>query len=260
MPCQKNNPLPLSERERQPSVARVRRVLASILDHSSEPWRFCSVLVACSGGADSSTLLDALAYLGKSRQIRVEVAHVDHGLRPESAGEADLVRVLSQERGVPFHQLSVGVVAGKGDSVQNAARAARMGVLERLAGERNCDVIAFGHTADDQAETVLMRVLDGATPGALCGILPRSGMRIHPMLGIWRRQTEAYCRAMGIHYLDDPSNENRRYRRVRIRKEVMPVLESISPGAKRRLVVLGARMAYPDQRDLASRVPRERDS
>jgi tRNA(Ile)-lysidine synthase len=98
--------------------------------------------------------------------------------------------------------------------------------------------VALGHTADDQAETVLMRALSGATPRALAGMAPRSGPLVRPLLRLWRRDTLAYCAALGLRPLDDPSNRDPRFLRTRVRHELLPALEAVFPAARRRLVAL----------------------
>jgi tRNA(Ile)-lysidine synthase len=102
-------------------------------------------------------------------------------------------------------------------------------------------VIALGHTADDQAETVLMRLLAGASPAGLPAMAERERGLVRPILRVWRDATAAYCAALGIEPLVDPSNSDPRFLRSRVRDEVIPALEAVFPGARRRLVVLADR-------------------
>jgi tRNA(Ile)-lysidine synthase len=220
-------------------VARVRRAVATGADRRGVVVPGEHVLIACSGGPDSTALLDALARLAPPRSWRLSVAHVDHGLRPGSATEADLVSRLAAERGVAFRALSVQVAPG--GSLQDRARSARHAALRSEASRVGAGVIALGHTADDQAETVLMRALTGASPAGLPAMAERERGLVRPLLRVWRDATIAYCAALGIEPLDDPSNSDPRFLRSRVRHEVIPALEAVFPGARRRLVVLAER-------------------
>lgn len=229
----------LSAEERSPPVARVRRSVANAVDRRGVLVREEAVVVACSGGPDSSALVDALARLAPPRRWRLTVAHVDHGLRPASAGEAEAVSALAAERGLRFHSLRVEV--GAGGSLQDRARQARHDALRALAGRLGATAIALAHTADDQAETVLMRLLSGASPKSITAMADRAGALARPLLRVWRRETLAYCEALGIEALDDPSNADPRFLRSRVRNELLPALEAVFPGARRRLVTLASR-------------------
>ncbi len=226
----------LAPRERVPEVARVRRAAARALDRDGVLRPGETVVVACSGGPDSTALLDALARLAPPRGLRLHVAHVDHGLRPGSAAEAEPVGALAEARGLAFHALRVQL--DPGGSLQDRARSARHGALHRLATEVGATAIALGHTADDQAETVLMRALQGATPRSLRAMSPRDGTLARPLLRVWREQTAAYCAALGLPVVDDPSNADPRFLRSRVRHDLLPRLEEVFPAARRRLVAL----------------------
>jgi tRNA(Ile)-lysidine synthase len=229
----------LAPRERTAAVARVRRAIATAADRRGVVVPSEHVLIACSGGPDSSALLDALARLAPPRGWRLSVAHVDHGLRDGSAAEAGLVARLAGDRGLEFRALSVRVATGA--SLQDRARVARHAALRAEAARVGAGVIALGHTADDQAETVLMRALSGATPLGLLAMAERERGLVRPLLRVWREATVAYCAALGIDALEDPSNADRRFLRSRVRHEVIPALEAVFPGARRRLVVLAER-------------------
>jgi len=218
------------------AVARVRREVARALDRDGLIARGEGVVVACSGGPDSLTLVDALARLAPPRGLRLLVAHVDHGLRTGSAAEAGVVAAAAKRRGLAFEALRVSVE--EGGSLQDAARRARHAVLRDAAARHGATAVALGHTADDQAETVLMRALSGATPRALAGMAARSGALVRPLLRLWRRDTLAYCAALGLAALDDPSNRDPRFLRTRVRHELLPALEEVFPAARRRLVAL----------------------
>ena len=229
----------------------MRREVARALDRDGLIARAESVLVAVSGGPDSTALLDALARLAPPRRLRLHVAHVDHGLREGSAAEAEPVAAAAARHGLGFTALQVEVETG--GSLQDAARRARHAALASLAAELGATAIALGHTADDQAETVLMRAMSGATPRALAGMAPRSGPLVRPLLRLWRRDTIGYCDALGLEPLDDPSNRDPRFLRSRVRHELIPALEQVFPAARRRLVAL----ADGQRRALAAGSPPE---
>jgi tRNA(Ile)-lysidine synthase len=220
-------------------VARVRRAVATAADRRGVIAPGEHVLIACSGGPDSTALLDALARLAPPRRWRLSVAHVDHGLRAGSALEAQMVARLAADRGVAFRAISVHVEPG--GSLQDRARSARHAALRVEAARIGAGLIALGHTADDQAETVLMRALSGASPAGLPAMAERERGLVRPLLRVWREATVAYCAALGIEPLVDPSNADPRFLRSRVRHEVIPALEAVFPGARRRLVVLAER-------------------
>jgi tRNA(Ile)-lysidine synthetase-like protein len=228
----------LAPHERVPAVARVRREVARALDRDAVLQTGEHVVVACSGGPDSTALVDALARLAPPRGLTLTIAHVDHGLRPGSDAEAAYVAKLAEARGLHFHALRVTVDVPKSASLQDRARAARHAALRGLAADLDATAIATGHTADDQAETVLMRALAGATPKALRAMGQRDGILARPLLRVWREQTRAYCAALGLDPLDDPSNADPRFLRSRVRHELIPALEEVFPAARRRLVAL----------------------
>ena len=163
-----------------------------------------------SGGADSLALL----VLAVAAGCRVTAVHVDHGLRPGSAGEAEVVRAVADGLGAAFQAEQADV--DPGPNLEARARVARHRVLGPDA--------ALGHTADDQAETVLLNLLRGAALDGLAGIRP--GPR-HPILDLRRTDTEEVCRANGLEWVVDPSNVDPRLRRNRVRHELVPLLASI---------------------------------
>jgi tRNA(Ile)-lysidine synthase len=229
----------LTPPERTAAVARVRRAVTTAVDRRGVIVTGEHVLIACSGGPDSTALVDALARLAPPRGWRLSVAHVDHGIRRGSAAESERVARLAGDHGLPFRALSVSVAAGA--SLQDRARTARHGALRAEAARVGAGVIALGHTADDQAETVLMRALSGASPAGLLAMAERERGLVRPLLRVWREATIAYCAALGLEPLDDPSNADPRFLRSRVRHEVIPALEAVFPGARRRLVVLAER-------------------
>jgi tRNA(Ile)-lysidine synthase len=220
-------------------VARVRRAVATAADRRMVLRPGERVLIGCSGGPDSTALLDALRHAAVPRGWTLAVAHVDHGIRPGSELDARHVAALAARFDLGFASASVRVEAGP--SLQERARDARRAALRSIAVEQACEVIALGHTADDQAETVLMRALSGGDPMSLGAMRERSEDIARPLLRVWRRDTVAYCEALGLAVLTDPSNRDRRFLRARVRHDLLPALEQVFPGARRRLVTLAWR-------------------
>jgi tRNA(Ile)-lysidine synthase len=205
-------------------LSRVRRTVAD--RRLLEPGDH--VLVACSGGPDSVALLHVLARLAPELGVSVAVASVDHGLRPEAEGEVAWVGRLAGQLGLGFHPLRVTVASGP--SVQAAARQARYGALRGAAASLGARRIATGHTLDDQAETVLARLLRGAGITGLSGIAPRrrDGV-VRPLIDCTREEVRAHLAHHGLAHLQDPSNADPRFERVRLRAEVLPSLAREDP-------------------------------
>lgn len=189
------------------------------------------ILVGVSGGPDSTALLHALVTLASRLEFDVQAACVDHGLRPESAAEATAVARDWQTKGICCDVVSVNVAAAKKAhaSLQGAARDARLEALKALAGERRLTKIALGHTADDQAETVLFRTLRGTGIAGLAGIPYRRDLFIRPLLDVRRAQILAFLHKRNISFVTDPSNANRRFARARIRHDILPLLARENP-------------------------------
>lgn len=215
----------------------VDSIRSAIETHRLLEPRDC-VLVACSGGPDSTALCLALHELAPELDIELCIVHVDHGLRPGSDAEAAPVAAMARRIGRPFRATKVEVVSGGG--IQQAAREARYARLEALAGEMGCARIAMGHTRTDQAETVVHRILRGAGIEGLGAIPWRRGRVVRPLLGVGRPEILAWLRARGEPFFEDPSNDRPEFLRVRIRKEVVPLLESLVPGVEERLAALAS--------------------
>jgi tRNA(Ile)-lysidine synthase len=201
-----------------PAAELVRGLLA----RCTFPEPGTTVTCAVSGGADSSALL----VLAVAAGLQVTAVHVDHGLREGSAAEAGRVRSLAARLGAAFRAETVRLAPG-GD-LEARARAARRAVLPPDA--------LYGHTADDQAETVALRLLRGTGPNGLAAMRPDT----HPLLGLRRRDTEALCAALDLDVLQDPSNTDPRFARNRVRHEVLPLLDDV---AGRDVVPLLCRLA-----------------
>jgi len=205
---------------------------SELLGRCTFPPPGSEVALAVSGGADSLALL----VLAVANGCRPVAYHVDHGLRGGSAAEAEVVRSAAERLGAGFVALQVSVHAGP--NLEARAREARYGVLP--------SGVATGHTADDQAETVLLNLLRGAGPDGLAGM--RRG-RTHPILGLRRAETRRLCSDLALVTVEDPSNAALGFLRNRLRHEVLPSLSAL---AKRDLVPLLARQAghFAEESDL----------
>ena len=181
-----------------------------------------SVACAVSGGADSL----ALMVLALAAGCEVTAVHVDHGLREHSAREADVVAAAAERFGAQFEAHHVDVAPGP--NVEARARAARYRVLPP-------DVLT-GHTADDQAETVLLNLIRGAGLDGLRGM----PVERRPLIAIRRSDTRSLCQSLGLEPVNDPTNDDRSLRRNRVRHELLPMLDSI---AARDVVPIVARQA-----------------
>lgn len=197
-------------------IARFRGDLGRVLGHPLAPAE--TLAVAVSGGADSMALL-ALAHAAFPGQVIA--ATVDHGLRAAAAEEAALVAAWCADAGVPHATLAADRAIGPG-AIQAAARALRYDLLTRWATAAGATIVATAHHADDQAETFLMRLARGSGPAGLAGIRARRALGaltlVRPLLG-WRRATlRGLVEAADIPFVDDPSNRDTRYERVRVRQ------------------------------------------
>jgi len=191
------------------------------------------VVVATSGGPDSMVLLHLLLRLQKLWQLRLHVAHLDHGLRGEEGNrDAEFVRARAERWGLP---VTVGKIEGlrreKG-SLQEAARRARYRFLEGVAQAVRAERIALGHTQDDLAETVLINLLRGSGLRGLAGIPPaRQGCIIRPLIEVSRKEVSIYADAYQIPFVRDSSNAQEDYLRNRIRLKLLPILAEYNPKA-----------------------------
>lgn len=193
------------------------------------------VLVALSGGADSTALAAALAALRDVGRLgEVLAVHVDHRLRPGSEADGEACARLCRRLGIAFEAVAVEVRPA-GDGVQAAARRARYAALAAAAERLGADRIATGHHRADQAETVLHRLLRGTGARGLGGIPPRRGRIVRPLLDRSREEVRAYLRDRGLDHREDPSNATRRYLRNRLRHEALPALGALAPGLEARL-------------------------
>jgi tRNA(Ile)-lysidine synthase len=192
------------------------------------------VVVGCSGGADSLALL-ALAVDYALAPIAV---HVDHGLRPGSEREAGVVADIATRLGTAFDARRVTVAGGA--NFEARARTARYDALEAARVAHGATAVLVAHTADDQAETVLLNFLRGSGSAGLAGMPARRGSVVRPLLAARRADVRAECARRGLVPLEDPSNDDLSFRRNWIRHEVLPLLEQ---GAGRDLTPLLTRQA-----------------
>ncbi len=204
-------------------MAPVDEGFAELLSRCTFPPPGAPLSCAVSGGADSLALL----VLAVAAGCAVTAIHVDHGLRPGSAAEADVVAAVAERFGAAFERRQVSVTSGP--NLEARARAARLEVLPPGA--------ATGHTMDDQAETVLINILRGAATDGMAGM--EAGPR-HPLLGLRRAETHALCAAVGLVPVSDPTNEDPVFVRNRVRHELLPLCAEV---AGRDVVPLLARQA-----------------
>ena len=197
-------------------------MIPDLLARCTFPAAGTAVDCAVSGGPDSLALL----VLAREAGCSVTAWHVDHGLRPGSAAEADVVASAAGRWGAAFEARSAHCEPGPNQEAR--ARAARYGVLP--------DGVLTGHTADDQAETVLLNLIRGAGLDGLAGIDPAR----RPLLALRRHETQGLCREVGLTPVEDPSNLDPAHRRNRIRHELLPLLSDI---AERDVVPVIARNA-----------------
>ena len=194
------------------------------------------LLVAVSGGPDSIALLSLLHRLAQSWELTLTVVHCNYGLRgAESDGDESFVRAFCQERqlSLVIHRPTL-VKRRQRSSLQATARDARYDFMKQLAREVGADCIAVGHTANDQAETVLMWMLRGAGMAGLAGMpYAREDRIIRPLLAATREEVLAYLDHEGLTYRRDSSNEKLLYHRNRIRRELLPVIIRLAPAAVR---------------------------
>jgi len=196
------------------------------------------VLVAVSGGPDSTALLLALREEGHG----VVAAHYDHALQPASGHVADHVRALCQRLGVDalIERRESPLPRG---SVQAGARTLRYEFFERARLQTGADVVAIAHTADDVVEGVVLHLLRGCGLAGLRGMPARRGVFVRPLLSVWRSEVMDYLGRHGVQPLEDPANSNAAYARVKVRREILPALERDRPGIVRRFHGAAARAA-----------------
>ncbi|MEV6607287.1 tRNA lysidine(34) synthetase TilS [Kutzneria sp. NPDC051319] len=184
--------------------------------------------VAVSGGADSLALAAAAQHQARRLNLTVHGLIVDHGLQPGSDKIAETAAEQLKELGLPHVTVLTTKVEGPG-GMEAAARRARYEVLRRALPAEDA-IVLLGHTRDDQAETVLLGLGRGSGPRSIAGMRPLDPPWGRPLLGVTRAQTERACTAQGLAYWSDPHNVDPAFTRVRLRREVLPLLEDVLHG------------------------------
>jgi tRNA(Ile)-lysidine synthase len=205
-------------------ITAVRRYIAQ---HDLIP-RGARVLAAVSGGSDSIALAYILSELGRDGGLQVAgLVHFNHRLRPTADDDEGFVRGVAEVMGVPclVDGADVALRARREHrSIEDAARSARYEWFARARDSAGADVVALGHTRDDQAETVLLRLLRGAGPRGLSGIHPRRGDIVRPLLSCRRAELRAWLTSRGARFVEDETNRDVRIPRNRVRAELLPLL------------------------------------
>lgn len=247
-----------ARRRLHPAVGSARNAVRSALEEAGWPGR---VLVACSGGPDSLALAAAVAHYarrgavrghgGASHPLEVGAVVVDHQLQE---GSGDVARttagVLAQLGLAPVRVVAVDVQSA-GEGPEAAARAARHAALAAEAEAWGAGAVLLGHTLDDQAEQVLLGIARGSGPRALGAMRRVRGLLVRPFLGLRRADTLDVCVAEGLEPWFDPTNEDPRFMRSRVRSAIMPFLEAelgpgVAEGLARTAALLGADADYLD--------------
>lgn len=231
-----------------PSVAAVR---LAVRRTTTDIGPGETVVVACSGGADSLALLAATVFEGARPSWQVVGATVDHGLQEDSARHADRVAAQMRALGVAESVTARVTVEAPGMGPEAAAREARYAVLSQVAERFSARAVLLGHTLDDQAETVLLGLARGSGARALSGMRRAFEVYRRPLLDVTRTDTETACLAEGIEFWTDPHNSDPRFTRPRVRTRVLPMLEDeLGPGVSANLArtadLLRADTAYLD--------------
>ncbi len=191
------------------------------------------VVAMLSGGRDSVCLLDLAAQIAGSSHVHA--LHVNYGLRADTGQDEALCRELCADLGVRLEVVNAGPSPGSGN-LQAWARELRYAAARELAG--GTAEIATGHTATDQVETILYRLAAAPSRRALLGMVEQDGRLIRPLLSYTREQTAAHCRARGLTWREDPSNDTDRFARGRVRNELVPALRRIHPAAEANVLAL----------------------
>ena len=199
-------------------------------------------LLAVSGGADSVALLDLMSGLARELGLSIVVAHLDHGIDPQSARVAESVKALATRSGLPFETTELHLGS---DTSETEARRARYVWLRETQHRRGARYIVTAHHADDQVETILLRALRGSAPAGLAGIRAKSsGGLIRPLLPFSRAELAEYAQARGLPVHDDPANRDPRHLRSWLRTTLLPLLqERLGPALRHDLLAQGRHAA-----------------
>ncbi len=201
-------------------------VEAFLLDPGLEGLRERGFLVACSGGSDSCALLRACAHVASASGFRLEAATVDHGIRPASAADADFVESLCARLEIPCHRIRLEMPL---DAGENALRDARYAFFDECIRSRALGGLLLGHTAEDQAETVLLHLIRGTGLRGLGAMRAVEGNRLRPFLERRKEELQAFLRALGETWREDESNFQEAYLRNRVRRRLIPWMQEENP-------------------------------
>ena len=222
--------------------AFAQEVRRALLSHARVGSR---VLLAVSGGPDSTAMALAVASFAADAGLELGIASIDHQLRPESATETRFVGDLAKSLGIPFFTRRISVSTRT--SVEAKARRLRYAALEAIAREEKFQFIATAHTANDQAETVLLRLGRGSALRGQRAVLAKRGRVIRPLLGVERSDVVAFLKDAGVEPVRDSSNFDPLFTRVRVRQVVLPALsESLGPSAVQK-IAQSATLAAEDE-------------
>jgi tRNA(Ile)-lysidine synthase len=225
---------------RRPRLTRFSSLLFAEWRKLKLPTSGETVVVAVSGGADSTALLLAVHELKNGGKLGIDicVAHLDHRLRETSGKDAKWVNELAKKLG---YQCVVGrskvaeIASTTADNLEQVAREARYAFLERTAKRKSANYVLTGHTMDDQAETVLLRLMRGSAGAGLGGMEHMRPIRegssiqlVRPLLWARRNDTEAYCRLRKTEFLTDEMNDDQNFARVKVRRQLLPLMQSFN--------------------------------
>ena len=214
-----------------PGYAVVDRTLSTIARHRMFEGGG-TVVVAFSGGPDSTCLLDVLARVQEKLDLSLVVAHVDHGSSEDSEKVAARVSHEAAAAGFEVHLARAPDLSGP--NMQARAREFRYGFFDIVARRESASWVATGHTLDDRVETTLARLIHGAGTTALAGLAPVESTRVRPLIDLRRAETRAYCEECELDFYDDPANEDSRFERSVVRAELVETIERLwGPGAVR---------------------------
>src|SRR5213080_4587253 len=221
------------------------------------------VVVAVSGGPDSLALLSVLREILPAVPLHLTVAHFDHAWRPDSQDDRDFVGSMAAKWGYAFHTAHA---AGGTPHTESAARTARYAFLRGIAGETNSTAIALGHTQDDQVETLLLHLLRGSGSRGLGAMRRRDQDLARPLLDISRHDIEAYLARLHLTPRRDPSNDDPRFTRNRLRQQLLPAIDAFDPAARELLARTADILSEEDRfleaqvGDLAADIAKDREA